>query len=103
MSSKRKYKHTTARQVGGDDGYCWAVFVNGRERVNGLTRREVTYYRERFEREEEARLAAVHGKQSRGLRHSAEDLSSEERDALAYKLAGKEPTVASILSSWSKL
>lgn len=51
----KKYKYTTARQVDGDDGYCWAVFVRGKMRVNGLTRREVTYYRERFEREEEAK------------------------------------------------
>ena len=48
----KKYKYTRARQVGGDDGYCWAVFVNGRERVNGLTRSEVTYYRDLFEKEE---------------------------------------------------
>lgn len=52
--SKKKYKYTTARQVGGDDGYCWAVFVNGKERVNGLTRREVAYYRDKFEKEEES-------------------------------------------------
>lgn len=51
----KKYKYTTARQVGGDDGYQWAVFLNGREMVNGLTRPEVNYYRDRFEREEEAR------------------------------------------------
>lgn len=52
----RRYKHTTTRQLGGDDGYCWAVFMKGRRepRVCGLTRREVSYYRDRFEREEEA-------------------------------------------------
>ena len=48
----KKYKYTSARQVGGDDGYCWVVFVNGRARVNGLTRREVYYYRDKLEREE---------------------------------------------------
>lgn len=53
----KKYKHTTARQVGGDDGYCWAVFVHGQERINGLTRPEVTSYRNRFEEEEEQKLA----------------------------------------------
>ena len=44
-----KYKYTTARQVGGDDGYCWAVFLNGRQVVNGLTKREVPHYRDKFE------------------------------------------------------
>ena len=53
----RKYKYTQARQVGGDDGYCWAVFVNGRMKVNGLTRREVAHYRDRFEAEEAGRRA----------------------------------------------
>lgn len=46
---KRKYKYTTARQVGGDDGYCWAIFLNGSQVINGLTRREVSYYRDMFE------------------------------------------------------
>lgn len=55
----KRYKHTTARQVGGDDGYCWAVFVHGRERINGLTRPEVSYYRDRFEKEEEDKLKGV--------------------------------------------
>jgi len=54
---KKKYKYTTARQVGGDDGYCWAVFVNGRERVNGLTRSEVSYYRDKWEKEESDKAA----------------------------------------------
>lgn len=53
----KKYKYTRARQVGGDDGYCWAVFVNGRERINGLTRPEVSYYRDSFEKEEAAKHA----------------------------------------------
>jgi hypothetical protein len=51
----KKYKYTTARQVGGDDGYCWAVFVNGIMRLNGLTRREVAYWRSVFEQEQAAK------------------------------------------------
>lgn len=49
-----KYKYTTARQDGGDDGYCWAVFVKGQSQpvVNGLTRREVAYYRDKIEKEQ---------------------------------------------------
>lgn len=51
MPSKR-WKYTQAKQVGGDDGYQWTIFVNGKEKVNGLTRREVPYYRNLFEKEE---------------------------------------------------
>jgi hypothetical protein len=54
-----RYKYTTARQVGGDDGYCWAVFVKGdpRPRVEGLTKPEVPSYRQQFEREAERAVA----------------------------------------------
>ena len=37
----------TAKQEGGDDGYCYVVRVDGREYANGLTRSEVTYYKAR--------------------------------------------------------
>lgn len=49
-----KYKYTTARQWGGDDGYQWAVFVKGDSYpvVCGLTLREVNNYRVKIEREE---------------------------------------------------
>jgi hypothetical protein len=57
--TKKKYKYTTARQVGGDDGYQWAIFVNGKERINGLTRREVPYYRDKWEKEEAAKRANI--------------------------------------------
>lgn len=51
---KKRYKYTTVRQWNGDDGYCWAVFVKGHSlpRVNGLTRPEVAYYRDRIEKEQ---------------------------------------------------
>ncbi len=58
MGVRKVYKYTKVRQVGGDDGYCWAVFVNGVERVNGLTRGEVPYYRDRWEREEQQKPAS---------------------------------------------
>lgn len=35
----------TAKQEGGDDGYQYAVRINGRLYINGLTRREVPYYK----------------------------------------------------------
>jgi hypothetical protein len=52
MTSKYKYAIPAPRQVGGDDGFCYVVYVNGREKLNGLTRREASYYREKFEKEE---------------------------------------------------
>lgn len=55
---RKRYKHTTMRQVGGDDGYQYTVFVNGVMKVNGCTRREGQYYRDRFEKEEEEKKAA---------------------------------------------
>lgn len=57
MPAKKKFKYTTMRQVGGDDGYQWTVFVNGRMKVNGCTKREAQYYRDRFEKEETEKRA----------------------------------------------
>jgi len=41
----------TAKQVGGNDGYQWTVFVDGRAKVNGLTKREVPYYLSKYRKE----------------------------------------------------
>ena len=35
----------TAKQEGGDDGYCYVIRVNGAVFVTGLTRSEVPYYK----------------------------------------------------------
>lgn len=35
----------TARKYMGDDAYSWAVFVNGRVFVSGLSRSEVAHYK----------------------------------------------------------
>jgi hypothetical protein len=37
----------TAKQEGGDDGYCYVVRINGVEFIDGLTRREVPYYKQK--------------------------------------------------------
>lgn len=42
---EKNRKRITAKQEGGDDGYCYVVRVDGIERWNGLTRREVEYYK----------------------------------------------------------
>lgn len=39
----------TARKYEGDDAYSWAVFVDGRPLVTGLSRREVPYYKKQAE------------------------------------------------------
>lgn len=51
------YKHAypAPRQVGGDDGFSWVVYVHGRPRLMGLTRTEAEYYRRGFEEEERKR------------------------------------------------
>lgn len=38
-------KKVTARKDGGDDAGSWAVFVEGKVFVNGLTSRETPYYK----------------------------------------------------------
>ena len=43
--AKIKKPKITARQEGGDDGYCYVVRVNGKELINGLTRSEVPHYK----------------------------------------------------------
>jgi hypothetical protein len=39
----------TAKKYGGDDSYSWAVFIDGRPFVTGLTRREVDHYKKKAE------------------------------------------------------
>ena len=38
-------KRITARKYGGDDSASWAVFVDGRPVITGLTKSELPYYR----------------------------------------------------------
>jgi len=42
---RRNVESVTARQVGGDDGYCWAVFIDGHQFVNGLSQHMADYYK----------------------------------------------------------
>ncbi len=45
-AAEQKYaRRVTFRQVGGDDGYHYAVFVDGRRTYAGLTRSEAIYYK----------------------------------------------------------
>lgn len=39
------HKRITARKYQGDDAGSWAVFVDGRPLVTGLTKSEVPYYK----------------------------------------------------------
>lgn len=38
----------TARKYMGDDAYSWAVFVDGRVTVSGLSRSQVPYYKKQI-------------------------------------------------------
>ena len=37
----------TARQVDGNDGWCWNVLIDGRPMIDGLQQRQVPYYKEK--------------------------------------------------------
>ncbi len=39
-------KRVTIRQIGGDDGYCWCVLIDGRVKWNGMQRREAAWRRD---------------------------------------------------------
>ena len=51
MSKSKRYKHSTCKQEGGNDGYCYVVRCKhtGRIIIDGLTRSETAYYRDRYE------------------------------------------------------
>jgi hypothetical protein len=44
---KGTWNRVTYKQEDGDDGYSYVVRVDGRERWNGLTKREAEYYKRR--------------------------------------------------------
>jgi hypothetical protein len=48
MATKKRdaiERRVTARKAHGDDAYSWAVFVDGKEVYNGLSKSEVPYYK----------------------------------------------------------
>ena len=45
LAKRMRKAKITARQEGGDDGYCYVVRIDGRSFINGLTRHEVPYYK----------------------------------------------------------
>ena len=47
-------KRVTIRQIGGDDGYCWCVLIDGRVVMNGMSKREAQYEQQK----QRERLAA---------------------------------------------
>lgn len=40
------YPKITAKQEGGDDGYCYVIRLDGRSCFDGLTRYQLAYYKE---------------------------------------------------------
>ena len=40
----------TARKYQGDDSQSWAVFLDGRPMMTGLSKREVPYYKEQVKK-----------------------------------------------------
>ncbi len=49
MATKKRV--VTARKYLGDDAYSWAVFLDGRPVVTGLSIREVPYWKRRIAEE----------------------------------------------------
>lgn len=47
MQNAKPESRVKVRKSGGDDLYSWAVFVDGRERWNGMSRDCATYYRKK--------------------------------------------------------
>lgn len=43
-------KRVTARKYGGDDAGSWAVFIDGRPWLTGLTKSEVPYWKEQAQK-----------------------------------------------------
>lgn len=58
-NSTYKFAWPAPRQIGGDDGYQYVVFVNGYPKLEGLTRFEVSYCRLKFENEERAKAGLL--------------------------------------------
>lgn len=53
------WKHTTCKQEGGDDGYCYVIRDKRTKKaiINGLHRSECKHYRDRYEQDVNKRLA----------------------------------------------
>lgn len=47
MNAKQRKPKITAKQEGGDDGYCYVVRINGMKFASGLTRAELPYYKKK--------------------------------------------------------
>lgn len=45
---KRRKKEAAIRKSGGDDLYSWALFINGRDVYNGMSRSEAQWRRDRY-------------------------------------------------------
>lgn len=92
MSDKFTFAYPAPRQVGGDDGYQYVVFVRGSVRLSGLTRSEATYYRQKFENEERAARKLPNYQDpgpSKGtvLRERGFDLTTYDRKTKRYSVA----------------
>lgn len=73
----KEYKQygITARKHGGNDAYSWAVFINGRVMVNGLTSREVPYYK---------KMALKKAKEAQGVSEGFNGISVNIEPELDY-------------------
>lgn len=54
---KPRAPRVTYRQEGGDDGYSYVVRVDGQVLVNGCTRAQARYYKEKYLRDHKQKEA----------------------------------------------
>lgn len=54
----------TAKKFGGDDSHSWAIFIDNRPWLTGLTKSEVSYYRTNAHRKIAAEMGGVEVKMS---------------------------------------
>lgn len=56
---KTKAPKVTMKQEGGNDGYCYAIRVDGRLVVNGLCRREALHYKKLYTKKAEREIGII--------------------------------------------
>ena len=84
----------TSRKAGGDDAYSWAVFINGRMMVNGLSSREVPYYKKE---------ALKKAKQTRGVTEAKWDCPFKKGQKILLIKQGIIAGVTGIDNQWQTI
>jgi len=85
-------KRVTAKKYGGDDQYSWAVFIDGKPWVTGLSQSEVPYYKKKALAKltkSECQKAKTYKRESH-LGNPGDIIKYKGKDAKIIKSSGKE-------------